>query len=70
MILALSLALNIACFVPALIPAEEGTTIKADSQTLRAASHSPTKSKIPGTSTKLILQLFHSTGITAKLTDD
>ena len=64
MILALSLALNIACFVPALIPAEEGTTIKADSQTLRAASHSPTKS------TKLILQLFHSTGITAKLTDD
>ena len=52
------------------MPDDEGTIIKADSHTLKADSHSPVKSKVPGTSIKLILQLFHSTGITERLTED
>ena len=40
------------------MPDDEGTIIKADSHTLKADSHSPVKSKVPGTSIKLILQLF------------
>ena len=66
MIFALLCALCIACFVPTLIPSVAGTTIKALSVTLSAASTSPIKSNEPGVSIILILQSFHSKGITVK----
>ena len=59
-----------ASFVPTLIPSVAGTTIKALSATFKAASTSPTKSKEPGVSNKLILQLFHSNGIIDNPTEE
>ncbi len=48
--------------VPTCIPEEASTTIIAASQARSAEFTSPTKSKYPGVSIKLIFTLLYSTG--------